>query len=125
MVPLAIDEFPVICIAAASADGVTIVSGAEELRAKESDRISVMVEGLRNIGVDVEERRDGMKIIGGDIKGGVVESYHDHRIAMSFSVAGAIAQGEVVIKGAETVATSFPNFVDLANQAGLVIQQAS
>ena len=125
LVPLAIDEFPVICIAAASADGVTIVSGAEELRAKESDRISVMVEGLRNIGVDVEERRDGMKIIGGDIKGGVVESHHDHRIAMSFSVAGAIAQNEVVIRGAETVATSFPNFVDLANQAGLVIEQVS
>ena len=121
LVPLAIDEFPVICIAAACADGVTTVSGAEELRAKESDRISVMVEGLRNIGVEVEERRDGMVVTGGGIKGGTVESHHDHRIAMSFAVAGGVAQEGVTIKGAETVATSFPNFVELATNAGLKI----
>jgi len=121
LVPLAIDEFPVICIAAACAEGVTTVSGAEELRAKESDRISVMVEGLRNIGVEVEERRDGMVVTGGGIKGGTVESHHDHRIAMSFAVAGGVAQEGVTIKGAETVATSFPNFVELATNAGLKI----
>lgn len=121
LVPLAIDEFPVICIAAACAEGVTTVSGAEELRAKESDRISVMVEGLRNIGVEVEERRDGMVVTGGGIKGGTVESHHDHRIAMSFAVAGGVAQEGVTIKGAETVATSFPNFVELATHAGLKI----
>jgi len=120
-VPLAIDEFPIICVAAACADGVTTVSGAEELRAKESDRIAVMVEGLRNIGVEVEERRDGMVVTGGGIKGGSVESHHDHRIAMSFAVAGGVAEGEVTIKGAETVATSFPNFVELASRAGLNI----
>ncbi len=119
LVPLAIDEFPVICIAAACAQGQTTVSGAEELRAKESDRISVMVEGLRNIGVDVEERRDGMVVNGGAIKGGVVESHHDHRIAMSFAIAGGVATDSVTIEGAETVATSFPNFVDLATQVGL------
>jgi len=121
LVPLAIDEFPIICVAAACADGVTTVSGAEELRAKESDRIAVMVEGLRNIGVEVEERRDGMVVTGGGIKGGSVESHHDHRIAMSFAVAGGVAEGEVTIKGAETVATSFPNFVELASRAGLNI----
>ena len=121
LVPLAIDEFPVICVAAACAEGVTTVSGAEELRAKESDRISVMVEGLRNIGVEVEERRDGMVVTGGGIKGGTVESHHDHRIAMSFAVAGGVAQEGVTIKGAETVATSFPNFVELATNAGLKI----
>ncbi len=121
LVPLAIDEFPVICVAAACAEGVTTVSGAEELRAKESDRISVMVEGLRNIGVEVEERRDGMLVTGGGIKGGTVESHHDHRIAMSFAVAGGVAQEGIIIKGAETVATSFPNFVELATNAGLKI----
>ncbi|MCH2189989.1 MAG: 3-phosphoshikimate 1-carboxyvinyltransferase [Gammaproteobacteria bacterium] len=123
LVPLAIDEFPVICIAAANASGVTTVSGAEELRAKESDRISVMVEGLRNVGVEVEERRDGMVITGGPIKGGEVQSHHDHRIAMSFAVAGGVSQSGVKINGAEAVATSFPNFVDLASTAGLVITQ--
>ena len=121
LVPLAIDEFPVICVAAACAEGVTTISGAEELRAKESDRISVMVEGLRNIGVDVEERRDGMVVTGGSIQGGSVESHHDHRIAMSFAVAGGVAKNGVTISGAETVATSFPNFVELALEAGLTI----
>ncbi|RBP51477.1 3-phosphoshikimate 1-carboxyvinyltransferase [Arenicella xantha] len=121
LVPLAIDEFPVICIAAACAEGQTTVSGAEELRHKESDRISAMVEGMRAIGVDVEERRDGMLITGGKIAGGTVESYHDHRIAMSFAIAGAVSENGVLINGAETVATSFPNFVELANAAGLSI----
>ncbi len=122
LVPLAIDEFPVICIAAACAKGQTVVSGAEELRHKESDRISAMVEGMRNIGVEVEERRDGMVITSGTIKGGEVESHHDHRIAMSFAIAGAVSEGDIIIDGAETVATSFPNFVELANVAGLNIE---
>ena len=122
LVPLAIDEFPVICIAAACAEGTTTVSGAEELRAKESDRIAVMVEGLRNIGVEVEERRDGMVVTGGGIQGGEVQSYHDHRIAMSFAVAGGVAEQGIAINGAETVATSFPNFVELATAAGLTIR---
>ena len=122
LVPLAIDEFPVLCIAAACADGQTVISGAEELRHKESDRISSMVEGLRNIGVEVEERRDGMVVEGGSIRGGTVESYHDHRIAMSFAIAGGVCVDEVVIHGAETVATSFPNFVQLATAVGLRIE---
>ncbi len=125
LVPLAIDEFPVICIAAACAEGQTTVSGAEELRAKESDRIAVMVEGLRNIGVEVEERRDGMVVSGGSICGGSVRSYHDHRIAMSFAIAGAVSSGEITIEGAETVATSFPNFVELATKAGMNIDSIS
>jgi len=124
LVPLAIDEFPVICIAAACAEGVTTVSGAEELRAKESDRIAVMVEGLRSVGVEVEERRDGMVVTGGVIEGGEVQSHHDHRIAMSFAIAGGVSSNSVVINGAEPVATSFPNFVDLASAAGLSIEAA-
>lgn len=121
LVPLAIDEFPVICVAAACAEGVTTVSGAEELRHKESDRIAAMVEGLRAIGVDVEERKDGMVITGGSIKGGQVESYHDHRIAMSFAVAGGVSDDPIIINEADNVATSFPNFVELATQAGLKV----
>ncbi len=121
LVPLAIDEFPVICIAAACADGETTVSGAEELRHKESDRISAMVAGLRAIGVEVEERKDGMVVTGGPIIGGEVESYHDHRIAMSFAVAGGVSANEIIINEADNVATSFPNFVDLATSVGLNI----
>ena len=123
LVPLAIDEFPVICIAAACAEGVTTVSGAEELRHKESDRISAMVEGLRAIGVDVEERKDGMVVTGGPITGGQIESHHDHRIAMSFAIAGGVSEAPIIINDADNVATSFPNFVDLATQAGLNVSE--
>ena len=121
LVPLAIDEFPVICIAAACAEGMTTISGAEELRHKESDRIAAMVKGLRAVGVEVEERKDGMVVTGGGITGGEVESFHDHRIAMSFAVAGAVADSEIVIRDSQIVATSFPNFVELAGKAGLVL----
>jgi 3-phosphoshikimate 1-carboxyvinyltransferase len=119
LVPLAIDEFPVICIAAACAEGQTTVSGAEELRHKESDRITAMVTGLRAIGVEVEERKDGMVVTGGEIIGGEVESYHDHRIAMSFAVAGGVSVNPIIINEADNVATSFPNFVELATNVGL------
>ena len=122
LVPLAIDEFPIICIAAASAEGETIISGAEELRHKESDRISAMVEGLRAIGIEVEERKDGMTVTGGEFLGGEVDSHHDHRIAMSFAVAGAVSQKGIVINECDNVATSFPNFVELANNAGMAIE---
>ena len=80
-----------------------------------------MVEGLRTLGVDVEEHKDGMVVTGGDIKGGQVQSHHDHRIAMSFAIAGAVAREPIVIQGAETVATSFPNFIELANYVGMNI----
>jgi len=119
LVPLAIDEFPVICVAAACAEGQTTVSGAEELRHKESDRIAAMVTGLREIGVEVEERKDGMVVSGGTIAGGEVDSFHDHRIAMSFAIAGGVCNGQIIINGADQVATSFPNFVELAGNAGL------
>jgi 3-phosphoshikimate 1-carboxyvinyltransferase len=118
-VPLAIDEFPVLCIAAACANGLTRIRGAEELRHKESDRISAMIDGLRAIGVNVEEYPDGMDIKGGEIRGGRVDSQLDHRIAMAFAVAGAVASSPVTITRCENVATSFPNFIDLANQVGM------
>jgi len=119
LVPLAIDEFPAFFIAAACAQGETLITGAEELRHKESDRIEVMATGLRSLGVQVEEFADGAKIIGGQIAGGSVECHHDHRIAMAFAVAGLRASDSDVMKDAATVATSFPNFSELGNQVGM------
>jgi len=125
LVPLAIDEFPVIFIAAACAQGTTLLHGARELRAKESDRIGSMVTGLQRLGIDVEGYEDGLKIVGGVIKGGVVDSYDDHRIAMSFAIAGAAATGEVTVQDCLNVNTSFPNFVKTANSLQLAIKELS
>ncbi|MBA2655091.1 MAG: 3-phosphoshikimate 1-carboxyvinyltransferase [Gammaproteobacteria bacterium] len=121
-VPLAIDEFPVIFIAAACAQGVTILRGAEELHVKESDRIQVMAEGLQHIGIRVETHPDGMSIEGGKIVGGTVNSYGDHRVAMSFAIAGTVAENEIIVTNCENVPTSFPNFVELAKLAGIEIE---
>ncbi len=95
--PLAIDEFPVLFIAAACAEGQTRLSGAEELRVKESDRIQVMADGLQILGVDAQPTEDGMIIQGGSIGGGEVISHGDHRIAMSFSIAGLRANAPITI----------------------------
>lgn len=119
LVPLAIDEFPVLFVAAACAEGQTVVTGAHELRVKESDRIQVMADGLVTLGVDAVATDDGMIINGGVIKSGTVNSHDDHRIAMAFSVASLAAEGEIVIDDCDNVNTSFPTFVELANQVGL------
>jgi len=122
LVPLAIDEFPVLFIAAACAEGQTRLSGAEELRVKESDRIQVMADGLKLLGVDALPTADGMIINGGnDIQGGVVESHGDHRIAMAFSIAGLRAKGTITIRDCANVNTSFPEFKDLAKNLGLAL----
>lgn len=115
MVPLAIDEFPIVFIAAACAKGVTTLRGARELRLKESDRIGAMVDGLNQLGVDAKGFEDGVDIQGGTISGGVVDSRGDHRIAMSFAIAGGMAKGPVTIKNCAPVATSFPSFVKTSN----------
>jgi 3-phosphoshikimate 1-carboxyvinyltransferase len=117
-VPLAIDEFPVLFIAAVCAEGETVLSGAEELRVKESDRIQVMADGLAQLGVRSEVTPDGIRIKGSRMHGGMVHSHGDHRIAMSFAVAALRAQGEIEIHDCANVATSFPNFVSLAQQVG-------
>jgi 3-phosphoshikimate 1-carboxyvinyltransferase len=117
-VPLAIDEFPALFIAAACADGETLLSGAEELRVKESDRIQVMADGLAALGVDARPTPDGVVIRGGAIGGGRVDSRGDHRIAMAFSIAALRAAGEIVIDDCANVNTSFPRFVELACAAG-------
>lgn len=120
-VPLAIDEFPAIFIAAACAQGETVLTGAEELRVKESDRIQVMVDGLLALGIDARATPDGIVIQGGYLSGGEVTSHGDHRIAMSFAMAALRANGDVRINDCRNVDTSFPGFVELASQAGLNI----
>ena len=120
-VPLAIDEFPAIFIAAACATGRTVLHGAAELRHKESDRIAVMADGLTTLGITVETYDDGIAIDGGQLAGGRVEAHGDHRIAMAFAMAGLRANAPVAIAGAEAIATSFPGFAALAAAAGLRI----
>jgi len=121
LVPLAIDEFPILFIAAACAQGKTILKGARELRFKESDRIGAMAEGLKQLGIDATPSEDGIIIQGGTITGGSVESHHDHRIAMAFSIAGVVATSPVIIKNCNHVSTSFPGFLEIATSARLFI----
>ncbi|MFX4226844.1 MAG: 3-phosphoshikimate 1-carboxyvinyltransferase [Porticoccaceae bacterium] len=124
-VPLAIDEFPALFIAAACAEGTTILTGAEELRVKESDRIQAMADGLKVLGVKHRVNPDGIEIHGGQIKGGRVDSLGDHRIAMSFAVAGIPSRKPIEILNCKNVATSFPNFVELANFSGMNIETSN
>ncbi|KHO66233.1 bifunctional prephenate dehydrogenase/3-phosphoshikimate 1-carboxyvinyltransferase [Pseudomonas flexibilis] len=125
LVPLAIDEFPVLFIAAACAEGRTVLRGAEELRVKESDRIQVMADGLQTLGVKAEPTPDGIIIHGGPIGGGEVWAHGDHRIAMSFSVASLRATAPIRIHDCANVATSFPNFLALAEQVGIRVAKES
>lgn len=122
LVPLAIDEFPMVFVAAALAHGETLVSGAGELRHKESDRISVMVAGLRALGIEVDELPDGARIRGGRFRSGTIDSRGDHRVAMSFAIGAARAAGPVQILDTANVATSFPGFVRQASAVGLAIE---
>jgi 3-phosphoshikimate 1-carboxyvinyltransferase len=122
LVPLAIDEFPVLFVAAACAEGETRLTGAEELRVKESDRIQVMADGLHILGVDATPTPDGMVVSGGPISGGEVESHGDHRIAMAFSIAALRATGPITIHDCANVNTSFPTFVSLAQDLGLSVE---
>ncbi len=123
-VPLAIDEFPAIFVAAATAQGETVLRGAAELRVKESDRIQAMAEGLQRLGIDARPLPDGMVIRGGNLQGGCVDSHGDHRIAMAFAMAALVAQGVIEVRDCANVATSFPNFVGLAAEAGLKIHES-
>jgi len=121
LVSVAIDEFPVLMIAAAYARGETELSHAQELRVKESDRIKAMCEGLRTTGIEVDERQDGMRVRGGRANGGRVDSYGDHRIAMSFSVAALAASEPITVVDCANVNTSFPGFVASFNSLGAEI----
>ena len=123
LVPLAIDEFPALFIAATCAEGVTVLTGAQELRVKESDRIQVMADGLNALGGAAGPTADGIIIQGGALAGGTVHSHSDHRIAMSFAMAALRASGPITIRDCANVNTSFPGFVALARNAGLSIQE--
>ena len=124
-VPLAIDEFPAIFVAAACAEGTTVLTGAEELRVKESDRIQAMVDGLQILGVDAVGTEDGAIIKGfgseGSFNGGEVDSVDDHRIAMSFTIASLRANAAILVKDCANVSTSFPGFVELASGCGIKV----
>ena len=121
LVPVAIDELPIILVAAACAKGKTKLSGAAELRVKESDRIQSMLDGFISLGIKVKALEDGMIIEGGQYNGGVINSNDDHRIAMAFSIAGIIAKAPIIINSCKNVATSFPEFVDTAKHLGMNI----
>ena len=118
-IPLAIDEFPVLFVAAACAEGETLLRGAQELRVKESDRLDAMAQGLVKLGVAVETFDDGIKITGGQMSGGAVDSFGDHRIAMAFTIAGLRCESPIKIANCANVATSFPNFEELAKEVGM------
>jgi 3-phosphoshikimate 1-carboxyvinyltransferase len=122
-VPLAIDEFPALFIAAACADGETVLTGAHELRVKESDRIAVMAQGLKRLGIDSRETPDGIIIEGGRIQGGEIDSQGDHRIAMAFAMAALRARGAVTVRDCKNVDTSFPGFAVQAGRVGLAIEE--
>ncbi|MCK6369715.1 MAG: 3-phosphoshikimate 1-carboxyvinyltransferase [Gammaproteobacteria bacterium] len=123
LVPLSIDEFPAVFVAAALAEGETVISGAEELRHKESDRIAVMAQGLRVLGISVEETADGARIRGGALGSGEIDTWGDHRVAMAFAAGAVRASGPVLIRDTANVATSFPGFVSLCNSIGLKLEE--
>ena len=127
LVPLAIDEFPVLFIAASCAKGETVLTGARELRVKESDRIQVMADGLTALGIDNEVLDDGIRIIGGEFKEQTssIKSHHDHRISMAFAIASVKSKFNIEIEGVDNVKTSFPNFVELANSIGMKIKEGT
>ena len=123
LIPRMIDEIPIVAIAAACAEGVTVISGCEELRVKESDRIHSVATGLQDIGISVGERQDGLIIQGGKPSGGTIDSFGDHRIAMAFAVIGAVSESGVKIVNCDCVSTSFPDFTKLARRAGIDISE--
>ena len=129
LVPLAIDEFPILFVAAACAEGETLVTGAEELRVKESDRIAAMSAGFSSLGVSHQVLPDGMRIQGRAegpaFGGGEVDSLGDHRIAMSFAIASLRAAGPIVIRDVANVATSFPGFATLARSVGMDLAESA
>jgi 3-phosphoshikimate 1-carboxyvinyltransferase len=119
-IPNVIDEIPVLAVAGALAEGKTIIRDASELRVKESDRLAVVCQHLRAMGAQVEEMPDGMVIEGGHpLRGAVLDSHGDHRIAMAFAIAGLFAEGKTVITDTSCVETSYPGFAaqlkELAN----------
>ena len=122
LVSLAIDEFPVLFVAAAAAEGQTVFSGIGELRVKESDRIAAMADGMRKLGIRIDESPDGAVVQGGRFTGGTVDSFGDHRVAMSLAIAGTIAEAAVIVRDVDAVETSFPGFAECLDGIGASIR---
>jgi 3-phosphoshikimate 1-carboxyvinyltransferase len=118
MIPRLIDELPILAVAAAAAQGETVIEDAAELRVKETDRIGVLAEEFRKIGIEIEERPDGMVIQGGVIRGGTADSHGDHRLAMSLAIAGLLSEEGVEIQNIECINTSFPTFWQCLQEVG-------
>ena len=121
LVSLSIDELPLVCLAAACAHGTTTIRNASELRFKESDRIVAMVTLLSELSIEVKELKDGLTIYGGVITGGEIDSFGDHRIAMTALIASVCSKSEILVNNTENIDTSFPNFVETVNQIGMDI----
>ena len=118
-----IDELPILFIACACASGKSVISDIEELRYKESDRILSMEKGLRELGIDVLSTESSISIIGGQINGGIVDSFDDHRVAMSFAISGIISSKPITILKTKNIATSFPNFVDTLRKINVEVYE--
>ena len=118
-----IDELPILFIACACASGKSVISDIEELRYKESDRILSMEKGLRELGIDVLSTESSISIIGGQINGGIVDSFDDHRVAMSFAISGIISSKPITILKTKNISTSFPNFVDTLRQINVEVYE--
>ena len=113
MIPALIDEIPIIAVMAACAEGATVIRDAAELKVKETNRIDTVTENLRAMGCQVTPTEDGMIIEGGKpLSGAHIRTYLDHRIAMAFSIAGLVAEGETVIEDSQCVDVSYPEFFD-------------
>jgi 3-phosphoshikimate 1-carboxyvinyltransferase len=118
-----IDELPILAVLGTQLHGGLVVRGAQELRVKESDRIRAIVDNLRRMKIEIEEFNDGFSIRGPQqLSGARVESYDDHRIAMSFAIAGLIAEGETEINGADAASVSMPEFYQLLGKTGVTIK---
>ncbi len=124
-VAAAIDEFPALCVAAACADGITEIEGADELRHKESDRIQTMADALHGLGVSVKTSASGIKIEGGPVSGGTVDSAGDHRIAMASSLLGLVSGDPVTVRDTQCIQTSFPGFTELLGAVGVTVTRQS
>lgn len=123
LIPSAIDEFPILFIAAACAQGVTVLRGADELRHKESDRITVMINGLKKMGIQCKEEQDGVIIHGGKFRSAQVDADDDHRCAMSFLIAGCLSKQKIDVVGCQNIATSFPEFLNLCAKLGVDVER--
>ena len=122
----AIDEFPVLMVAATQSEGRTEVSNAAELRVKETDRIAVMARELRKLGAEIDEHTDGFAVAGPQpLRGAVVQGYDDHRVAMSLVIAGLCADGETLVEDARCVHDSFPGFVETMRALGADVEWIS